>query len=149
MHVEHQRRCSATIAFVFASFSSREPMQESDSFSLEYFFHLARCEVGLSKTEPCLAFQTVIVVLDKPAKEIRSTQMAKKNNVHPDYYKTAGREPVGQSTVHEDHKREFASAAKTEASDGAWRGKGRKHRRPSLTNRVKRRTNQPAGSTGS
>jgi len=83
MHVEHQRRCSATIAFVFASFSSREPMQESDSFSLEYFFHLARCEVGLSKTEPCLAFQTVIVVLDKPAKEIRS--MAKKNNVHPDY----------------------------------------------------------------
>jgi hypothetical protein len=37
--------------------------------------------------------------------------MAKKSNVHPDYYKTAGREPVGQSTVHEDHKREFAAAA--------------------------------------
>lgn len=34
--------------------------------------------------------------------------MAKKSNVHPDYYKTAGREPVGQSTVHEGHKREFA-----------------------------------------
>ena len=51
--------------------------------------------------------------------------MAKKSNVHPDYYKTAGREPVGQSTVHEDHKRQFASAAKME-SDGARRGKGRK-----------------------
>ena len=42
--------------------------------------------------------------------------MAKKSNVHPDHYKTAGREPVGQNTVHEDHKREFASAAK-EASE--------------------------------
>jgi len=53
--------------------------------------------------------------------------MAKKSNVHPDYYKTAGREPVGQSTVHEDHKRQFASAAKME-SDGARRGKGRRGR---------------------
>ena len=42
--------------------------------------------------------------------------MAKKSNVHPDHYKTAGREPVGQNTVHEDHKQEFASAAK-EASE--------------------------------
>jgi hypothetical protein len=39
--------------------------------------------------------------------------MAKKSNVHPDHYKTAGREPVGQSTVHEDHKREFASGAQS------------------------------------
>jgi hypothetical protein len=64
---------------------------------------------------------------------MRSTQMAKKSNVHPDYYKTAGREPVGQSTVHEDHKREFASAAKAE-SDGTRHGKS-----PS-TRPVKRKT---------
>ena len=42
--------------------------------------------------------------------------MAKKSNVHPDYYKTADREPVGQNTVHEDHKRELTSAAMTESS---------------------------------
>ncbi len=42
--------------------------------------------------------------------------MAKKSNVHPDYYKTAGREPPGQSTVHEDHKRKFASASKAQAA---------------------------------
>ena len=30
--------------------------------------------------------------------------MAKKNNVHPDHYKTAGREPVGQGLVQELEK---------------------------------------------
>jgi hypothetical protein len=69
---------------------------------------------------------------------MRSTQMAKKSNVHPDYYKTAGREPVGQSTVHEDHKREFASAAKAE-SDGTRHGKGGGTTR-GLTRPVKRKT---------
>ena len=72
--------------------------------------------------------------------------MAKKSNVHPDYYKTAGREPVGQNTVHEDHKREFTSAAKME-SEGTRRGKGRKQARR-LTSRVKRKTTR-AGSTAS
>jgi hypothetical protein len=73
--------------------------------------------------------------------------MAKKSNVHPDYYKTAGREPVGQNTVHEDHKREFTSAAKME-SEGTRRGKGRKQARR-LTSRVKRKTTRAAGSTAS
>jgi hypothetical protein len=54
--------------------------------------------------------------------------MAKKSNVHPDYYKTAGREPVGQNTVHEDHKREFTSAAKTESEDARHKG-GRSRRK--------------------
>ena len=30
--------------------------------------------------------------------------MAKKSNVHPDHYKTAGREPVGQGLVHQLEK---------------------------------------------
>ena len=30
--------------------------------------------------------------------------MAKKSNVHPDHYKTAGREPVGQGLVQELEK---------------------------------------------
>ena len=75
--------------------------------------------------------------------------MAKKSNVHPDYYKTAGREPVGQNTVHEDHKREFAAAAKTEASDVRRRGKGRKRQAPPLTSSTKRKTNRPSGANGS
>ena len=73
--------------------------------------------------------------------------MAKKSNVHPDYYKTAGREPVGQNTVHEDHKREFTSAAKTE-SEGTRRSKGSKQV-PRLPSRVKRKTTRTAGSTAS
>jgi len=60
--------------------------------------------------------------------------MAKKSNVHPDYYKTAGREPVGQNTVHEDHKRELTSAAKTEFED--TRRKGRRSRVKRKTTRV-------------
>jgi len=64
--------------------------------------------------------------------------MAKKSNVHPDYYKTAGREPVGQSTVHEDHKREFTSAGKAEL-DRNRHGRGRNHPAP-LTGTVKRKT---------
>lgn len=75
--------------------------------------------------------------------------MAKKSNVHPDYYKTAGREPVGQSTVHEDHKRQFASAAKTE-SEKTRRGKGRKqHRPPTLSTRGKQKATRAIGSTAS
>jgi len=66
--------------------------------------------------------------------------MAKKSNVHPDYYKTAGREPVGKSTVHEHHKQQFASAAKME-SDRARSGKGGKPL--PLTRPPKHPTNQP------
>ena len=70
--------------------------------------------------------------------------MARKSNVHPDYYKTAGREPVGQSTVHEDHKRQFASAAKTE-SEETRRGKGRKqHRLATLSTHGKRKAGSAA-----
>ena len=47
--------------------------------------------------------------------------MAKKSNVHPDYYKTAGREPVGQGTVHEDHRQEFSAAAKKELTERSHR----------------------------
>ena len=65
--------------------------------------------------------------------------MAKKSNVHPDYYKTAGREPVGQNTVHEDHKREFASAAKEASEQTRHSGKGRK------TNTASRKTKEEAG----
>ena len=36
--------------------------------------------------------------------------MAKKSNVNPDHYKTAGREPQGQDAVHEVQKREFTQA---------------------------------------
>ena len=76
--------------------------------------------------------------------------MAKKSNVHPGYYKTAGREPVGQNTVHEDHKRELTSAAKTESSKDMRRGKGRNRQAPSpLARRARRKTNRPAGATGS
>jgi len=74
--------------------------------------------------------------------------MAKKSNVHPDYYKTAGREPVGQNTVHEDHKREFTSAVKTE-SDGTRRGKARQQQRPPLASPVKRKAGRAVGSTAS
>jgi hypothetical protein len=71
MHVERQRGCSATIGLYSRVFRPTSVLPESHSFSLEYFFHLARYEAGLSKTEPCLPFQTVIVVVDKPTKETR------------------------------------------------------------------------------
>src|SRR5262245_19643097 len=64
--------------------------------------------------------------------------MAKKSNVHPDYYKTAGREPVGQGTLHEDHRQEFSAAAKTESTE-------RSHRTSSAVLSNRRRTaNGPA-----
>jgi hypothetical protein len=76
--------------------------------------------------------------------------MAKKNNVHPDYYKTAGREPVGQNTVHEQHKRELTSATKAESSKEMRRGKSRKREvPPSLASHAKRKPNRPARGTGS
>lgn len=76
--------------------------------------------------------------------------MARKSNVHPDYYKTAGREPVGQSTVHEDHKQQFASAAKAE-SEETRRGKGRKrYRLPTVSIHAKRKARSTAArKTGS
>lgn len=73
--------------------------------------------------------------------------MAKKSNVHPDYYKTAGREPVGQNTVHKDHKRDFASAAKMESGGRPRRG-GRRQQ-PPLTSGVKRKTDRTAKSAKS
>jgi hypothetical protein len=33
--------------------------------------------------------------------------MSKKSNVHPDYYKTAGREPQGQAVIQEVERQEF------------------------------------------
>ena len=33
--------------------------------------------------------------------------MSKKNNVNPDYYKTRGREPIGQDVVHELQRQEL------------------------------------------
>jgi hypothetical protein len=35
---------------------------------------------------------------------------AKRSTVHPDYYKTRGREPLGRDIVHEIHKTEYAEA---------------------------------------
>ena len=64
--------------------------------------------------------------------------MARKSNVHPDYYKTVGREPIGQSTDHEENKRQFASAAKTE-SEETRPGKGRNRHRPSTSRTPGRR----------
>jgi len=76
--------------------------------------------------------------------------MAKKSNVHPDYYKTAGREPVGQNTVHEDHKRQLTSATKAESSEDTRRSKGRKRHVPhSFASRARPKINRPAGATGS
>ena len=71
--------------------------------------------------------------------------MAKKSNVHPGYYKTAGREPVGQNTVHEDHKRELTSAARI--CDGV-RVVTVKHL-PLGRDAPGEKTNRPAGATGS
>lgn len=34
--------------------------------------------------------------------------MSKHNNVNPDHYKTAGREPQGQDVAHEVQRQEFA-----------------------------------------
>ena len=36
--------------------------------------------------------------------------MAKKSNVNPDHYKTAGREPQGQDAVHKVQKQDFTEA---------------------------------------
>ena len=44
--------------------------------------------------------------------------MAKKSNVHPDHYKTAGREPVGQGSVQELEKQALRKAESEERLDG-------------------------------
>ena len=40
--------------------------------------------------------------------------MSKKNNVHPDHYKTGGREPQGQGVAHEVEQQNYG---KTEAAE--------------------------------
>jgi len=39
--------------------------------------------------------------------------MSKKNNVNPDYYKTAGRERQGEDIVHDAYKRWYAQSRST------------------------------------
>jgi|SoiMethySBSTD1v2_1073268.scaffolds.fasta_scaffold1951409_2 hypothetical protein len=43
--------------------------------------------------------------------------MAKKSNVHPDHYKTAGREPVGQGLVQELEKQVLTQGQSKEKID--------------------------------
>jgi hypothetical protein len=40
-----------------------------------------------------------------------------KNNVNPDHYKTAGREPQGQAVVHDVLQQEYAEAKARERSN--------------------------------
>ena len=49
--------------------------------------------------------------------------MSKKSNVHPDHYKTAGREPVGQGSVQELEKQAFGEAQSEERRDRKAVGK--------------------------
>ena len=43
--------------------------------------------------------------------------MSKNNNVNPDHYKTAGREPLGQDVIHDVEKQAFQEAKAREKRD--------------------------------
>jgi hypothetical protein len=45
-----------------------------------------------------------------------------KSNVNPDYYKTAGREPMGRDVVQEVHRQEYAQAKALEKRNEAHAG---------------------------
>ena len=45
-----------------------------------------------------------------------------KSNVNPDYYKTAGREPMGRDVVQEVHRQEYAQAKAQEKRNEAHAG---------------------------
>jgi hypothetical protein len=59
--------------------------------------------------------------------------MAKKSNVHPDHYKTAGREPVGQGLVQELEKQALKTA-QSEEQLRSERMRKRKFRTPKTSN---------------
>ncbi len=52
--------------------------------------------------------------------------MAKKSNVNPDHYKTAGREPQGQDAVHKVQKQEFTEAKARQRKRSAAAARKRK-----------------------
>jgi len=53
------------------------------------------------------------------------------NNVNPDHYKTAGREPQGQDVVHEVLRQQFGEAkAKEKGSESRGRAKNATKPRP-------------------
>lgn len=69
--------------------------------------------------------------------------MTKKSNVHPDHYKTAGREPMGQGLVQELEKQAL-NRAQSEEKLRSDRTRKRRFPKPKTTSDTSKRANRPA-----
>jgi hypothetical protein len=52
--------------------------------------------------------------------------MSKRNNVNPDHYKTAGREPPGKGITQEAYKHQFAQTQRQEQKTAKRSARGKK-----------------------